>query len=155
MRISAKGEYAAKAVLYLSLHYPGVVTIHEVARRHNIPIKYLEHILLSLKKAGLLESRRGVRGGYTLARPPEKISIGEVLRVVDGHFSEASCVEVDVQHPYVCPESDSCGLKQVWQDVQGAVERILFETTFDDIRKRTLSGVARQGARGDFLAYEI
>lgn len=144
MRISAKGEYAAKAVLYLSLKYPGIVTIHDVAQRHGIPVKYLEHILLALKKAGVLESRRGVRGGYTLARSPDKISIGEVLRVVDGHFSQASCIEVDLRHPYSCPESDTCGLKQVWQDVQGAVEKILFETTFDDVRKRTLAGVARK-----------
>ncbi len=140
MRISAKGEYAAKAVLYLSLKYPGVVTIHEVARRHRIPVKYLEHILLALKKAGVLESRRGVRGGYTLARPPEKISIGEVLRVVDGKFSESSCIEVDLQQPYACPESDSCGLRQVWQDVQGAVERILFETNFAQVRQRRPTG---------------
>ena len=144
MRISAKGEYAAKAVLYLSLKYPGIVTIHDVAQRHGIPVKYLEHILLALKKAGVLESRRGVRGGYTLARSPDKISIGEVLRVVDGHFSQASCIEVNLRHPYSCPESDTCGLKQVWQDVQGAVEKILFETTFDDVRKRTLAGVARK-----------
>ncbi len=146
MRISAKGEYAAKAVLYLSLKYPTVVTIQEVARRHSIPLKYLEHILLELKKAGVLESRRGVRGGYTLARPPEKISVGEVLRIVDGQFSQSSCVEADQGHPYACPESDSCGLKQLWQDVQGAVERILFETSFDDIRKRTLAGVARNSS---------
>ena len=152
MRISAKGEYAAKAVLYLSLKYPGVVTIHEVARQHHIPVKYLEHILLALKKAGLLQSRRGVRGGYTLARSPEKISIGEVLRVVDGKFSQASCIEVDLRRPDVCPESESCGLKQVWQDVQGAVERILFETTFDDVRKRTLAGVVR---RSDYLLHEL
>ncbi|MBI3668556.1 MAG: Rrf2 family transcriptional regulator [Acidobacteria bacterium] len=152
MRISAKGEYAAKAVLYLSLQYPDVVTIHEIARRHRIPLKYLEHILLALKKAGLLESRRGVRGGYTLARSPEKISIGEVLRVVDGKFSQSSCIEVDLQRPYTCPESDSCGLKQVWQDVQGAVERILFETTFDQVCKRTLTGSARGG---DPMLYKI
>ena len=152
MRISAKGEYAAKAVLYLSVKYPGVVTIQEVAKRHSIPVKYLEHILLALKKAGVLESRRGVRGGYTLARPPAKISIGEVLRVVDGKFSQSSCIEVDLRHPYACPESNTCGLKQVWQDVQGAVEKILFETTFDDVRKRTLTGDAR---RGDHGLYEI
>ncbi len=146
MRISAKGEYAAKAVLYLSLKYPVVVTIQEVARRHSIPLKYLEHILLELKKAGVLESRRGVRGGYTLARHPEKISVGEVLRIVDGQFSQSSCVEMDQAHPYACPESDSCGLKQLWQDVQGAVEHILFETSFDDIRKRTLAGAARHSS---------
>jgi len=152
MRISAKGEYAAKAVLYLSLKYPGIVTIHEVAQRHRIPVKYLEHILLSLKKAGLLESRRGVRGGYLLARHPQQISIGEVLRVVDGKFSESSCIEVDLKNHYACPEIDSCGLRQVWQDVQSAVEKILFQTTFDEVRKRTLAGVAR---KSDYTAFEI
>jgi len=152
MRISAKGEYAAKAVLYLSLKYPKVVTIHEVAQQHSIPIKYLEHILLALKKAGLLESRRGVRGGYKLSRPPEKISVGEVLRVVDGKFSQSSCLEVDLRSHYSCPESDTCGLKQVWQDVQQAVEQILFETTFDEVRKRTLAGVVE---RSGHRLYEI
>ena len=152
MRISAKGEYAAKAVLYLSLRYPGVVTIHEVALRHRIPMKYLEHILLSLKKAGVLESRRGVKGGYRLARSPEQVSVGEVLRIVDGRFSQSSCIELDLKKSYTCPESDTCGLKQVWQDVQSAVEKILFQTTFDDLRKRTLAGVVRNA---DFTAFEI
>ncbi len=144
MRISAKGEYAAKAVLSLSLKYPGVVTIQEIAKRHHIPLKYLEHILLELKRAGILESRRGVHGGYTLARPPEKIFVGEVLQTVDGRFSESSCAEALVEASYICPESESCGLKQVWEDVQGAMEKILFATSFDDVRKRTLAGVARR-----------
>jgi|ERR1700683_1368969 Rrf2 family protein len=136
MRISAKGEYAAKAVLHLSLKYPEVVTIHEVARRH-IPLKYLEHILLELKKAGLLVSRHGVRGGYTLARPPNGISIGEALRVVDGKFSQSSCTEVDVEISHACPTSDSCGLKEVWQEVQLAMDKILFETTLAEVCSRT------------------
>jgi Rrf2 family cysteine metabolism transcriptional repressor len=152
MRISAKGEYAAKAVLYLSLKYPQVVTIHEIAENHKIPLKYLEQILLLLKRAGLLASHRGVRGGYTLARSPERISIGEVLRVVDGKFSQSSCVQLDLQRRDSCPEENSCGLKQVWQDVQAAVEKILFETTFDELRKRTLAGVAREG---NYVAFEI
>ena len=151
MRISAKGEYAAKAVLHLSLKYPKVVTINEIAEQHHIPTKYLEHILASLKRAGVLESRRGVHGGYTLARQPEKISIGEVLRIVDGKFSQSSCIELDLRSHYTCPESNSCGLKQVWQEVQGAVDKILFETSFDDLRKRTLAGTGR---RPD-LVYEI
>jgi len=146
MRISAKGEYAAKAVLDLTLKYPEVVTIRDVARDHSIPIKYLEHILLSLKKAGILESRRGVRGGYRLARPPGQISIGEVLRVVDGKFSQSSCIEVDLRSHYSCPESNACGLKQLWQEVQQAVEKILFETSFDDLRQRTLAGAARRNS---------
>lgn len=152
MRISAKGEYAAKAVLYLSLKYPKVVTIHEIAENHKIPLKYLEQILLVLKRAGVLESHRGVRGGYTLGRGPDQISIGEVLRAVDGKFSRSSCVEVDLQRHHSCPEENSCGLKQLWQDVQAAVEKILFETTFDELRKRTLAGIAREG---NYVAFEV
>jgi len=145
MRISAKGEYAAKAVLHLSLRYPSLVTIQEVAARHRIPAKYLEHILLSLKKAGLLESQRGLKGGYRLARSPELVSVGEVLQVIDGKCSQSSCIVVDLKRPHVCPENESCGLKQVWQDVQSAVDRILFQTTFDELRKRTLAGMVPSG----------
>lgn len=139
MRVTAKGEYATQAVLHLSLQYPGVVTIHEIAQRHHIPLKYLEQILLELKRGGILESRRGVRGGYTLARAPEEISVGAVLRVVDGAFAESSCVHNEALGG-VCVEGESCGLKQTWKNVQGAVERILFATTFEDVRRRTLNG---------------
>jgi len=143
MRVTAKGEYATQAVLHLSLQYPEVVTIHEIAQRHHIPLKYLEQILLELKRGGILESRRGVRGGYTLARAPEEISVGAVLRVVDGAFAESSCVHNEAMGG-VCVEGDSCGLKQIWKDVQGAVEKILFATTFEEVRRRTLNGGARR-----------
>jgi Rrf2 family transcriptional regulator, cysteine metabolism repressor len=139
MRVTAKGEYATQAVLYLALQYPGVLTIHDIAQRHHIPLKYLEQILLELKRGGVLESRRGANGGYTLARAPEEISVGEVLRIVDGAFAESSCIHNEAMGG-VCVEGQSCGLKQTWRDVQGAVEKILFATTFEDVRKRTLSG---------------
>jgi Rrf2 family transcriptional regulator, cysteine metabolism repressor len=139
MRVTAKGEYATQAVLYLALQHPGVLTIHDIAQRHHIPLKYLEQILLELKRGGVLESKRGVNGGYTLARAPEEISVGEVLRIVDGAFAESSCIHNE-EMGGVCVEGQSCGLKQTWRDVQGAVEKILFATTFEDVRKRTLSG---------------
>jgi Rrf2 family transcriptional regulator, cysteine metabolism repressor len=142
MRVTAKGEYATQAVLHLSLQYPEVVTIHEIAQRHHIPLKYLEQILLELKRGGVLESRRGVRGGYTLARPPEGISVGQVLRIVDGAFAESSCIHNEAMGG-VCVEGESCGLKQVWRDVQTSVEKILFATSFEEVRKRTLSGPGR------------
>ena len=141
--MTAKGEYATQAVLHLSLQYPEVVTIHEIAQRHHIPLKYLEQILLELKRGGILESRRGVRGGYTLARMPREISVGAVLRVVDGAFAESSCVHNESLGG-VCVEGDSCGLKQTWKDVQGAVEKILFATTFEEVRRRTLGGEKKQ-----------
>jgi Rrf2 family transcriptional regulator, cysteine metabolism repressor len=139
MRVTAKGEYATQAVLYLALQYPGVLTIHDIAQRHHIPLKYLEQILLELKRGGVLESKRGVNGGYTLARAPEEISVGEVLRIVDGAFAESSCIHNEAMGG-VCVEGQSCGLKQTWRDVQGAVEKILFATSFEDVRKRTMSG---------------
>ncbi len=139
MRVTAKGEYATQAVLYLALQYPGVLTIHDIAQRHHIPLKYLEQILLELKRGGVLESKRGVNGGYTLARAPKEISVGEVLRIVDGAFAESSCIHNEAMGG-MCVEGQSCGLKQTWRDVQGAVEKILFATTFEDVRKRTLNG---------------
>ena len=143
MRVTAKGEYATQAVLHLSLQYPEVVTIHEIAQRHHIPLKYLEQILLELKRGGILESRRGVRGGYTLARTPEEISVGQVLRIVDGAFAESSCIHNEMMGG-VCVEGESCGLKQVWRNVQNSVEQILFATSFEEVRKRTLDGSGRK-----------
>src|SRR5438034_3495092 len=85
MRISAKGEYAIKAVLDLSLRSgDGLVPIQDIAVRQAIPQRYLEHVLLALKRAGLLGSKRGASGGYHLMRLPEEISVGDVLRAVEG-----------------------------------------------------------------------
>jgi cysteine synthase A len=85
MRISAKGEYAIQAVLDLALHRErGLTAIQEIARRQAIPQRYLEQVLLALKRAGLLTSKRGSAGGYQLTRPPEDISVGDVLRAVEG-----------------------------------------------------------------------
>jgi Rrf2 family protein len=140
MRVTAKGEYATQAALHLALQYPEVVTIQEIASRHHIPLKYLEQILLELKRGGVLESRRGVNGGYTLARPPAQISMGELLRIVDGAFAESSCTHSEERLGAVCVEGESCGLKAMWGDVQVAVEKILFATSLEDVKRRTLSG---------------
>ena len=140
MRVTAKGEYATQAVLHLAMQYPDVVAIHDVASRHHIPLKYLEQILLELKRGGVLESRRGVHGGYTLARAPEQVSVGEVLRLVDGAFAESSCTHAEDRIGSVCAEGPNCGLKQLWQDVQDSVEKILFATSFEDVKQRTLRG---------------
>jgi Rrf2 family protein len=149
VKITSKGEYAAKAVLYLTLKDPEIVTIQEISDRHHIPLKYLEHILLLLKNAGVLRSKRGLNGGYQLARPPQGITIGEVLKIVDGDFAGGSCPD-SLDAPaagYVCPEVNGCGLQMVWSEVRQAVEGILNRTTFDDIRKRTLASMARALSR--------
>jgi len=150
MRVTAKGEYASQAALHLALQYPEVVTIQEIASRHHIPLKYLEQILLELKRGGVLESRRGVKGGYLLARPPAEISVGEVLRIVDGAFAESSCTHSEERLGAVCVEGESCGLKAMWGDVQVAVEKILFATSLEHVKRRTLSG---RGANCDMARF--
>jgi Rrf2 family protein len=133
MRVTAKGEYATRAVLHLAMEYPELVTIHQIADRHRIPVKYLEQILLELRRGGIITSKRGVHGGYLLSRSPEDISVGEVLRIVDSRIVDSSCIQRDEDRGYACPDYYGCGLKRMWADVNHAVEKILFDRSFADV----------------------
>jgi Rrf2 family protein len=119
------------------MEYPEVLTIHQIAARHKIPVKYLEQILLELRRGGVVASRRGVHGGYLLAKPPSEISVGEVLQVVDNRFVDSSCDQQDSDRGFVCSGSDTCGLQQVWRDVRSAAAKILFETSFEEVCARS------------------
>lgn len=134
MKLSTKGEYATRAILYLSQQYgEEVVQIQEIARHEKIPIKYLEQILLALKNAGLLRSKKGVKGGYGLARAPEKITLGEVVRIMDGPLAPINCVSANFYEK--CPEELGCRTRNVWLEVRNAVANILDNTTFADLCK--------------------
>lgn len=149
MRVSAKGEYATRAVLHLARRYPDVVAIHEIAEQHRIPLKYLEQILVELKRGGILESRRGVHGGYTLARAPAEISVGQVLHTIDGHFGPGGIPREGPGAPDGAT-SNGQGLQQMWRDVRDAVEKILFTTSFEDILRHSANGkTAASVARKD------
>lgn len=136
MKLSKKGEYALRALIDLSLNYEkGIVKIRDIAKREKIPEKFLEQILLSLKKAGLLESKRGARGGYYLSKPPKAITLGEIIRIMDGPLAPLRCVS---KMAYMnCPEEGNCGLQSVMLDVRNAIAKILDNITFDDVCKRT------------------
>jgi len=85
MKITTKGDYATRALQELAMHYnKGPLRIEEIAQRQDIPVRYLEQLLLILKRAGYLESKRGVRGGYALARAPHQITLGEIIRLMEG-----------------------------------------------------------------------
>src|SRR5215470_5288969 len=151
MRVTAKGEYATRAVLHIAMAYPEVITIHQIAERDRIPAKYLEQILLELKRGGVLASRRGVNGGYLLARDPSEISVGEVLRIVDSRIIDSSCLQNDSDRGFACADYYGCGLKQLWRDVNLAVERLLFDTSFADVcansrRKPALAVINKSAA---------
>ena len=124
-----------RALLDLSLHYgEGSVRIQDVADRQNIPIKYLQQIMLSLKSAGFVESRKGPGGGYALARPPEEITLAAVWRATDGPIAPTSCVSVYRRGECGCPEPDSCALRRAFFQVREAMVAVLERTTFADLR---------------------
>jgi Rrf2 family protein len=135
MRITYKGDYALKTILDLSLHYgDNPVTIHDLARRADIPIKFLEQILLDLKKGGFVESRRGKIGGYLLAKAPSRIKLGDVIRFIDGPVEPIICVNKNYKG---CNDINRCVFRNIWAKVAEADSRIIDNITFEDLVKKT------------------
>lgn len=124
MNISVKDQYALQAIFDLASRRPGEpVKIAEIARRQKIPQKFLEMILAGLKQGGFVESRRGAEGGYLLARPAESLSVGEVLRFLEGTNSAKSRARRNTDTPFT----------EMWQQVDRAVSNVLDRTTFADL----------------------
>jgi Rrf2 family protein len=135
--LSNRAKYATRALLDLSLHDDGnPVPIQEIAHRQNIPVKFLEQILLALKLGEFVTSRKGPGGGYLLAKPAEKITLGAVVRAMDGPLAPISCVSVSGYHECGCPEPEICGLRKVWKEARDAIANVLDNTTFADIREQ-------------------
>ncbi len=137
MKVSKKGEYALRALVTLARSGEGgVLPIGEIAGRENIPQKFLEQIVALLKGGGFLTSRRGSAGGYSLARDPAGVTLGEVVRFVDGPLAPVSCASVTAYASCSCPDEATCGLKAVMVDVRNAIAEILDRTTLADVATR-------------------
>jgi len=141
VHLSKRGEYGLRAMISLAKadgddHR---MTIKDIAEQENIPSKFLEQILLSLKNAGILQSKMGVGGGYYLARPADKITLGEIKRVLDGPIAPIRCVSHMAYEPCGCPDEATCGLRLVMKDVRDAIAKILDETTLADVTARIKS----------------
>lgn len=139
MRVSAKAEYACRAMLELARCYKvsEVVQIQDIAVRQNIPRKYLVQILLQLQRAGLVKSKRGASGGYMLAKPPSEISLGDVMRTTDGPLVAIESLEEHrgARNGGQAFEAHSA-LREVWQDVQDRVSGVVDSISFEDICRR-------------------
>lgn len=138
MKISAKGEYAYRAVYELALKslksQDGVVQLEEIAARQSIPRKYLVQILLQLKRAGLVGTLRGVQGGYYLRRPPSQITLGEVLELIDGPFIPVSRT---TERGDAAQDELARVITPIFEEVRGAVREIVCKVTFEDLCHRT------------------
>jgi Rrf2 family protein len=126
MKLSLRGEYALRALIVLGLdHGNSVVPIQTISSAQNIPKRFLEQILNDLKSAGILESKRGVAGGYRLKMPPDRITLAEVIRHIEGPLAPVSCVSERFYEKCSCPDEEKCGIRSVMMDVRTAIVKIL------------------------------
>jgi Rrf2 family cysteine metabolism transcriptional repressor len=135
MKITYKSDYALKAVLDLALRYDGgePVSIQDTARRIDAPVKFLEQIFSGLKAHGIIESRRGSSGGYLLAKPPEKITVGDIIRLIEGPTEPISCVRQDYAG---CNEMYTCVFRDIWKDIHRATSQVIDHVNFKELAIR-------------------
>ena len=137
MRLSKRSEYGIRALINLaSREEPGIARINEIAEEEIIHTKFLEQILLLLKNTGFLQSKPGRGGGYYLGKPADLITLGQVVRVLDGPLAPIRCVSETAYEPCGCPNEERCGLRMVMSDVRNAIADILDYTTLADVKRR-------------------
>ncbi len=143
MKISTKGEYGIRALLELSKRYgEGYIQSTEIASARGIPENYLYQLLITLRKAGIIRSRRGPQGGHMLARTPGAISLADAVIALEGPLAPTACVQEDVVDD--CPYSAVCAVRGVWERVTQATQEILETTTFEYLVERERELVAQK-----------
>jgi len=135
MRISKKAEYALRALVAMARPPARSWSIHELASGERIPIKFLEQILLALRRAGVLHSKRGVGGGYILVRAPEDISIGNVIAIFDGPLAPIPCAAERPTERCTCPDPRTCPLRLVMTGIRKNFAALLDAQTIEDMLK--------------------
>jgi Rrf2 family protein len=144
---STKAEYGVRVMAHLAkAGGDSPISLGTIADSEGLPLAYLEHLVQKLRKAGLVESRRGAHGGYTLAREAGEISMAEVVRALEGEIAPIECITADADGVLVCSREhhenhEPCPTKFLWTRVQGSIVRTLNEMTLDDLvqplRKKT------------------
>jgi len=130
MKLSTKSRYGTRLLMDLARHYDqGPIQISAISRRQDISVKYLEQIIRWLKGAKLISSVRGPKGGHMLARRPEEITLGQVVRLFEGQSELVECIS----HPERCPMSDDCRVRLAWQEATRALYEKLDTTTIADL----------------------
>lgn len=135
--MSQRGEYALRALVVLGENYTKeVVRIQAISAKQNIPKRFLEQILNDLKSAGVVESRRGVAGGYRLAAPPEQIKLAVVIRHIEGALAPVGCVSEKFYEKCSCPDESRCAIRSVMKEVRDSIVKILENTSVADLCQR-------------------
>ena len=137
MRLSRRSEYGLRALVDLVRHDgAGPVALNALAARNNLPNKFLEQIMATLKHGGIVRTTLGAHGGYALAARPESVSIGRVVRLLDGALAPLPCVSLRYYEPCSCPDESTCSLRDVMIDVRDAMLEILDKETLAELAAR-------------------
>lgn len=144
MKLSTRSRYGTRMMLDLAQHYgESPVQIGEIARRQDISVKYLEQLIIPLKKANYIKSVRGPKGGHELARPPEEITVGEIVELLEGGINLADCIE----NPDTCERSETCLTRGIWETATKAMSQELNSITLSDMVKGHKSAKELQGGK--------
>ncbi|MEX1142895.1 MAG: Rrf2 family transcriptional regulator [Thermoleophilaceae bacterium] len=145
MMFSTKAEYGIRVLVHLARAADDAsepagapISLTSIAEAQGLPLAYLEHLAARLRRAGLVESRRGARGGYSLARPADSITMAEVVQALEGEIAPIECITADADGALVCvhdsePGHEPCPTKLLWTRVQGSIVRTLTDMTLADL----------------------
>jgi Rrf2 family protein len=153
--ISKRTQYGLKAMIALGSNYgKGPLLIATLSKQEAVPVKFLEVILLDLKTAGLLDSKKGPRGGYQLNRPPSTVTVGSIIRILEGPLAPLPCASETAFRPCEeCPDVESCGTRIIMRQVRDAIANVLDRTTLADLIQQI--DAARKAATREPLMYYI
>jgi Rrf2 family cysteine metabolism transcriptional repressor len=141
MKFGVGVDYSLKALVMMAERYPSSqpIRIEEIAASQSIPETYLRRLLIDLKRGGIVLSQKGPSGGYFLARHPGKITMGEVVQIIEGDFAPVECLEEGANSP--CKAEEACAMREVWCQVRDAVVGILGRTTLEALAQRRKGGL--------------
>jgi Rrf2 family cysteine metabolism transcriptional repressor len=147
VKLSTRTRYGTRALLELALHQgEGPMLLKDIARRQQISLPYLEHLIAPLINGGLILSTKGPKGGISLARQPEEIKLGEIIRLLEGSLAPVECVD----NPRVCRRAATCAARDVWRQLKEAMDDVLAATTLKDLAEKQ-----KQKSRAESSMYYI
>jgi len=136
MKFGVGVDYSLKALLALAERYPSSepMRVEEIAEAQGVPENYLRRLLIELKRGGLVASQKGPSGGYMLARPPARITMADVVEIIEGDYNPVDCLEDGANAP--CTREQPCPMRDVWREVREAVNSVLRRTTLQMLTER-------------------
>lgn len=149
MKFSTRTRYGLRALIDLGVYYEGKpVFVKDIAKRQNLSERYLEHIMLTLKKAGILRSLKGGKGGYAFLKEPSEIKIREIIEILEGTISPAECVEKS----QICERSQNCVARELWCSIKKEILKYLDNITLQELIEKQKE---KNEKKGKFVFYEI